>query len=100
MVARVAVVTGGNRGIGYAICRALGQLDIQVVLTSRDAARGKAACQALRNEGLPITFCRLEVASVRSVKALTAFVVREFGRIDILVNNAGIMIDPHDARLV
>ena len=100
MVARVAVVTGGNRGIGYEICRQLGQLGVQVVLTSRDAAKGRSACQSLRNEGLPITFCGLEVTSARSIKALTAFVVKRFGRIDILVNNAGIMIDPHGARLV
>src|SRR5258707_6992317 len=100
MVARVAVVTGANRGIGYEICRELGQRGIHVVLTSRDAAKGKAACKSLRDEGLPITFCRLEVPSARSVKALTAFVVKHFGRIDILVNNAGIMIDPHGARLV
>ena len=97
---RVAIVTGGNRGIGYEICRKLGQLDIHVVLTSRDAAKGKAACQSLRGEELPITFCRLEVTSARSVKALAAFVAKRFGRLDILVNNAGIMIDPHGARLV
>jgi len=97
---RVAVVTGANRGIGYEICRKLGQLDIHVVLTSRDAAKGKAACQSLRGEELPITFCRLEVTSARSVKALAAFVAKRFGRLDILVNNAGIMIDPHGARLV
>jgi len=97
---KVAIVTGANRGIGYEICRKLGQLDIHVVLTSRDAAKGKAACQSLRGEELPITFCRLEVTSARSVRALAAFVAKRFGRLDILVNNAGIMIDPHGARLV
>src|SRR5258707_8510973 len=99
MVARVAVVTGANRGIGYEICRELGRLGIQVVLTSRDAAKGRSACKSLRDEGLPITYCRLEVTSARSVKGLAAFVAKRFGRIDILVNNAGIMIDPHGARL-
>jgi NAD(P)-dependent dehydrogenase (short-subunit alcohol dehydrogenase family) len=100
MVTRVAVVTGGNRGIGYEICRELGQRGIHVVLTSRDAAKGKAACKSLSDAGMPITFCRLDVTRARSVKALAAFVADEFGRIDILINNAGIMIDPHGARLV
>jgi NAD(P)-dependent dehydrogenase (short-subunit alcohol dehydrogenase family) len=43
---------------------------------------------------------KLDVTSARSVKALAAFVAKQFGRIDILINNAGIMIDPHGARLV
>jgi NAD(P)-dependent dehydrogenase (short-subunit alcohol dehydrogenase family) len=97
---RVAVVTGGNRGIGYEICRELGKRGIHVVLTSRDAAKGNAVCKSLRDAGLPITFCKLDVTSARSVKALAAFVAKQFGRIDILINNAGIMIDPHGARLV
>jgi NAD(P)-dependent dehydrogenase (short-subunit alcohol dehydrogenase family) len=100
MQQRVAVVTGGNRGIGYEICRELGQRGIHVVLTSRDATKGNAACQSLRDAGLPITFCKLDVTSARSVKALAAFVAKQFGRIDILINNAGILIDPHGARLV
>ncbi|HEV2007670.1 MAG TPA: SDR family oxidoreductase [Burkholderiales bacterium] len=100
MVTKVAVVTGGNRGIGYEICRELGQRGIHVVLTSRDAAKGKAACKSLSDAGLPITYCKLDVTSARSVKTLAAFVVKQFGRIDILINNAGIMIDPHGARLV
>ena len=100
MDTKIAVVTGGNRGIGYEICRELGQRGIHVVLTSRDAAKGKAACKSLSDAGLPITYCKLDVTSARSVKALAAFVVKQFGRIDILINNAGIMIDPHGARLV
>lgn len=100
MVARIAVVTGGNRGIGYEICRQLARQGIHVVLTSRNAAKGKAACKTLRDAGLPVEYRKLDVTSARSIKALADFVAKQFGRVDILVNNAGIMIDPPGARIL
>jgi NAD(P)-dependent dehydrogenase (short-subunit alcohol dehydrogenase family) len=100
MTVRVAIVTGGNRGIGFGICRQLAQRGIRVVLTSRDAAKGGAALKKLREAGLPVTFHELDVTSARSVAALAAFVTAEFGRVDILINNAGIMIDPRGSRLL
>lgn len=98
MTGKVAIVTGGNRGIGFGICRQLAQPGVRVVLTSRDAARGRAACARLRTEGLPVTYHRLDVTSARSIRALAAWVEKKFGNVDILVNNAGIMIDPHGSR--
>jgi NAD(P)-dependent dehydrogenase (short-subunit alcohol dehydrogenase family) len=100
MTGQVAIVTGGNRGIGFEICRQLAQRGIHVVLTSRDAAKGGAAFKKLRQAGLPVAFCRLDVTSGPSIAALSAFVTAEFGRVDILINNAGIMIDPHGSRLL
>ncbi|MEK7875857.1 MAG: SDR family oxidoreductase [Pseudomonadota bacterium] len=100
MTGKVAIVTGGNRGIGFEICRQLAQQGIRVVLTSRDAAIGGTAFKKLRDAGLPVTFHQLNVTSARSIAALTAFVTAEFGRGDILINNAGIMIDPHGSRLL
>jgi NAD(P)-dependent dehydrogenase (short-subunit alcohol dehydrogenase family) len=100
MTGQVAVVTGANRGIGFEICRQLAQRGIIVVLTSRDAAKGTTAFKELCDAGLPVTFCRLDVTSARSIAALAAFVTAEFGRVDILINNAGIMIDPHGSRLL
>ncbi|MBI4190959.1 MAG: SDR family oxidoreductase [Betaproteobacteria bacterium] len=100
MPQRVAVVTGANRGIGFEICRQLAQRGIRVVLTGRDAAQGGAACKTLRAAGLPVSFRKLDVTSARGIKALAAFVARQFGRVDILVNNAGIMIDPRGSRFL
>jgi NAD(P)-dependent dehydrogenase (short-subunit alcohol dehydrogenase family) len=100
MTGKVAIVTGGNRGIGFGICRQLAQQGIRVVLTSRDAAKGGTAVNQLRDAGLPVTFHKLDVTSARSIAALAAFVTAEFGRADILINNAGIMIDPHGSRLL
>ena len=99
MAQRIAVVTGGNRGIGFEICRQLAQQGVRVVLTSRDAAPGKAACNKLAAQGLPVEFHKLDVTNARSIDALAEFVKEKFGGLEILVNNAGIMIDPSGARL-
>jgi NAD(P)-dependent dehydrogenase (short-subunit alcohol dehydrogenase family) len=70
------------------------------VLTSRDAAKGRAACKALNDEGLQIEFRKLDVTSARSVEALAAFVGEKFQRADILVNNAGVMLDARGSRFL
>jgi len=90
---RVAVVTGGNRGIGREICRQLAELNIDVVLTARDIETGKAAARQFSDQGLPVQFHHLDVCQPTSVKMLTAFIADTLGRLDILVNNAGIYID-------
>src|SRR5512140_796148 len=100
MSGQVAVVTGGNRGIGLEICRQLAQRGIHVVLTSRDAAKGMAAFKKLRDAGLPVTFHLLDVTNARDITALAAFITAEFGHVDILINNAAVMIDPHGSRLL
>ena len=91
---RVAVVTGGNRGIGFEICRQLAGRGLRVVLTSRDAGLGNEAREKLTAEGLDVVFHPLDVDSDDSVAALAAYVEKEQGRVDVLINNAGIMIDP------
>ena len=100
MTDRVAVVTGANRGIGFEICRQLARAGAHVVLTSRDAAKGRVACKTLNDAGLPVIFHRLDVTSARSVDALAAFVAKQFGRADILVNNAGVLLDPRGSRFI
>ena len=97
---RIALVTGGNRGIGYAICRRLAQHDMAVVLTARDASKGKAAVKTLQAAGLQVEFHRLDVTSCRSIRACVAAVAERLGRIDVLVNNAGIMVDPRGSRFL
>ena len=101
MDARVAVVTGSYRGIGHEICRQLARLGHRVVMTSRDAAKGGAACRQLNGEpGVDgrVSYCRLDVTSSEDIKALAAELAAKFGRVDILVNNAGIMSDPKGSR--
>jgi NAD(P)-dependent dehydrogenase (short-subunit alcohol dehydrogenase family) len=92
MTQRIAIVTGGNRGIGLEICRQLARKQIQVILTSRDEAKGKAAAAELANEG-QVSSELLDVADPASVLGFCERIQRQYGQIDILVNNAGIAID-------
>ena len=90
---RVAVVTGANKGIGLEIARQLAREGVRVFLGARDEARGRAAAEKLRADGLDAHALRLDVTDDASVAAAAAAVEREAGRLDILVNNAGIAID-------
>jgi len=102
MSGAVAVVTGGNRGIGSEIARQLVELGMQVVLTSRDAAKGAATCKTINaghgTDGGQASTFKLEVTDAGDIGALAAQVAEQFGRLDVLVNNAGIQIDPKGSR--
>ncbi|ONM15504.1 hypothetical protein Zm00014a_043770 [Zea mays] len=87
----VAVVTGGNKGIGLEVCRQLACSGVTVVLTARDDARGAAAVENLRGLGLSdVLFHRLDVTDAPSIARLAGFLETRFGKLDILVNNAAI----------
>ena len=86
----VALVSGGNRGIGLEICRQLADRGIAVILGSRDEESGKKAAENLSGS---IVVHQLDVADEESVDRLESFVEEELGRLDILVNNAGISND-------
>uniref|UniRef100_A0A804UMH6 Short-chain dehydrogenase/reductase n=1 Tax=Zea mays TaxID=4577 RepID=A0A804UMH6_MAIZE len=89
--ARVAVVTGGNKGIGLEVCRQLASNGITVVLTARDEKRGAAAVEELADAGLSgVVFHQLEVTDAQSIARLAGFLKAWFGKLDILVNNAAI----------
>nr|KAF6377423.1 hypothetical protein mMyoMyo1_002144 [Myotis myotis] len=88
---RVALVTGANKGIGFAITRDLcRRFSGDVVLTARDSARGRAAVQQLQAEGLRPRFHQLDIDDLQSIRALRDFLRKEYGGLDVLVNNAGI----------
>lgn len=91
--AKIAVVTGGNRGIGSEVCRQLAKQGLQVVLTSRDAEKGDRAAQTLNDEGLDVIAYPLTVTAPNSVTQLVEFLQTKFGHVDVLVNNAGIYLD-------
>src|SRR5438094_10661963 len=88
--ARVAVVTGGNRGIGLEVCRQLAQHGWQVVLTSRDEGKGREAAATLGVE-----WHALDVTNAESIGRLRDQMQRQYGRVDALVNNAAILLDKH-----
>ncbi|XP_057823950.2 salutaridine reductase isoform X2 [Cryptomeria japonica] len=87
----VGVVTGANKGIGYAIVRQLAENGICVILTARDEERGKAAAKTLSDEGFHnVVFHQLDVQDESSIQAFSNWVKEKYGKLDILVNNAGI----------
>jgi NAD(P)-dependent dehydrogenase (short-subunit alcohol dehydrogenase family) len=94
-VHRIAVVTGGNRGIGFEICRRLAKRGVHVVLTARDENRGLEATQKLQSEELNVIFHRLDVTREAQVKRLAQYMESTHGRCDILVNNAGVSLDSY-----
>lgn len=93
MTERVALVTGGNRGIGLEVCRQLARGGLRVLLGSRSPERGQVAVGELRAEGLEVTACSLDVANPAGIAAARRFVEERFGRLDVLVNNAAIYAD-------
>jgi NAD(P)-dependent dehydrogenase (short-subunit alcohol dehydrogenase family) len=96
---RVALVTGANKGIGYAICRRLAQKDITVILAARDQTKGKNACARLNQTGLDVHFQLLDVTDEKSIKIAIKTIKTTFGRLDILVNNAGVLLDNETTAL-
>uniref|UniRef100_A0A5B7BQA1 Short-chain dehydrogenase/reductase n=1 Tax=Davidia involucrata TaxID=16924 RepID=A0A5B7BQA1_DAVIN len=88
---RVAVVTGGNKGIGLEISRQLASNGVVVVLTARDEKRGLEAVKNLQASGFSnVIFHQLDVIDPASIASLADFIKTQFGKLDILVNNAGV----------
>ena len=91
--ARVALVTGGNRGLGLEIVRQLAQKGMKTVLASRDAEKGRLAAQQLASANVQTAIVTLDVNDAASIDMAVAEIVRLNGRLDVLVNNAGISLD-------
>ena len=89
---KVAVVTGGNGGIGLGMARGLARAGARIVVAARDEAKSKAAVRELEGLGAEAHAVRVDVADEASVDALMRSTVDRCGRVDILVNNAGINI--------
>ena len=84
----VALVTGGNRGIGVEVCRQLGRLGYAVLLGSRELAKGEEAAALLNREGLNVSALKLDVTNEEDIARLG-----ELERVDALVNNAAVAPD-------
>jgi len=86
---KVALVTGGAQGIGYAIGSTLARHGARLVLADMDADGCRAAQEQLRSAGAQVVAVAGNVAVVQDVEAMVGAAVTAFGRLDILVNNAG-----------
>jgi 2-deoxy-D-gluconate 3-dehydrogenase len=89
---KVAVVTGGNGGIGLGMAKGLASAGASIAIAAQNAAKAEAAVAELKALGAKAAFFAVDVASEESCRAMIAAVAAGLGRIDILVNNAGIAI--------
>ena len=89
---RVAIVTGGNGGIGLGMAQGLAAAGAAVVIAARNRAKSEAAVAALESSGARSAFIPLDVADPASCREMVSQTVDRFGRLDILVNNAGMSI--------
>ena len=87
---RVAVVTGGNRGLGLAAATLLGRAGASIAIVGRDTARLEAAAAGLAADGIETLACAADIASTADLESVRDRVLARFGSIDVLVNSAGI----------
>jgi NAD(P)-dependent dehydrogenase (short-subunit alcohol dehydrogenase family) len=87
---KVALVTGGSRGLGAAFARALAEAGADVAITARDPDQARAAVEALRARGARALATDTELTDPDRIDAMLAEVTGTLGPVDILVNNAGI----------
>jgi 2-deoxy-D-gluconate 3-dehydrogenase len=97
LTGRVAIVTGGNGGIGLGMARGLAQAGAAIAIVGRNAPKSDAAVAELKHSGAKAVSVVTDVTDKAAVAAMVERTAREFGRIDILVNNAGINVrkPPH-----
>ncbi len=86
---RVAIVTGGNGGIGLGMARGLAEAGARVVVAARNADKARLAVKELEGVGGEARFVAVDVADEASVEAMVRATVDAFGALDVLVNNAG-----------
>lgn len=91
--APIALVTGGNKGIGLEICRQLGRLGHTVLLGARNKKRGEDAARQLAAEGLHVRAVVVDATAPATFATLHDLIAADYGHLDILVNNAGIGLD-------
>lgn len=82
----VAIVTGANKGIGFALVKRMAELGVTVILTARDIERGCKAVEALRAQGLyNVAFSCLDVSDPSSIRAFASWFRKSYAALDILV---------------
>ena len=97
---KIAIVTGGNRGIGHEIARQLLKADLLVVVGARDQVKCDNALASLRKDGANVAAFPLDVNDTKSVRRFVEHVEKQHGAPSVLVNNAGVYPEATDAKVV
>jgi 2-deoxy-D-gluconate 3-dehydrogenase len=92
LTGRVALVTGGNGGLGLAMAQGMAACGADIVLSGRDAEKAKGALDSLVALGRKAVFVAADISKAPACRAMVAEAAAVFGRLDILVNNAGTSI--------
>ena len=92
LTGRVAIVTGGNGGIGLGMARGFAAAGASIVIAGRNQAKSEAAVTELASSGVKAIALTVDVNDATAVKAMVADTLKAFGRVDILVNNAGMNV--------
>lgn len=87
---KVAIVTGGSKGIGWGIATVFAQKGAKVAVVARDAKAGEQTAEEIRHKGGQAIFIACDVSNEEQVKAMVQKTLDTYGQIDILVNNAGV----------
>lgn len=87
---KVAIVTGGGRGIGRGIARLFAKEGAKVVIAARTESQLNRTANEIKSEGGVVAMILADISETKSVERMVKFTVEEFGQLDILVNNAGI----------
>ena len=90
---QIVLITGANKGLGFATAAELARAGHTVLLGARDPHRGATAAARLADQGLDVRFVRLDVTDPVTIAAAAALIEAEYGSLDVLVNNAGISRD-------
>ncbi|MEA1965557.1 MAG: glucose 1-dehydrogenase [Candidatus Aerophobetes bacterium] len=90
---KVAIITGGNKGIGKGISLRLAEEGSDVVIAARDKISAENVLKEIRKKGRDCLFVKTDVSKKEEVDVMIEATIKQFGEIDILVNNAGIVID-------
>jgi len=88
---RIALITGGNRGIGFETAKKLGEQGIKVIIGARDPHKGEQAVAELKALGVDAEYVHYDATQASASQAVATALESRFGKLDILVNNAGIL---------
>ena len=99
MKGKVVVITGANRGLGFAMSEKIASMGATVIMGCRDAQKGEESAQKLISKGLNVKSMKLDVGSTDSIDTFTQNLKKEYSVIDVLINNAAISNEPGGTQI-